>query len=70
MSAALERDQPCPPCPPLALHRLLTVSTVALLRAMQAAKVNKLIFSSSCATFGAPTTFPITERTPQRPTNP
>ena len=34
------------------------------------AKVQKLIFSSSCATFGAPTSFPITERTPQRPTNP
>ena len=27
-------------------------------------------FSSSCATFGSPTEFPITESTPQRPTNP
>jgi len=32
--------------------------------------VSKLIFSSSCATFGNPTEFPITERTPQRPSNP
>jgi UDP-glucose 4-epimerase/protoporphyrinogen oxidase len=45
-------------------------STVALVRAMNRAGVNRLIFSSSCATFGAPTTFPITETTPQRPTNP
>jgi UDP-glucose 4-epimerase len=37
---------------------------------MQRANVGRLIFSSSCATFGAPTTFPITETTPQRPTNP
>lgn len=48
----------------------LKVSTVALLRAMGAAGVDRLIFSSSCATFGAPTEFPITEQTPQRPTNP
>ena len=32
--------------------------------------MSKLIFSSSCATFGNPTEFPITERTPQRPSNP
>lgn len=48
----------------------ITVSTVALLRAMGGANVKRLIFSSSCATFGAPTEFPITEQTPQRPTNP
>uniref|UniRef100_A0A7S3WE82 NAD(P)-binding domain-containing protein n=1 Tax=Emiliania huxleyi TaxID=2903 RepID=A0A7S3WE82_EMIHU len=48
----------------------ITVSTVALLRAMGSAGVSKLIFSSSCATFGSPTQFPITEQTPQRPTNP
>ena len=48
----------------------ITASTVALVRAMNRAGVQRLIFSSSCATFGAPTTFPITETTPQRPTNP
>ena len=51
-------------------YQNITVSTVALQRAMQLAGVSKLIFSSSCATFGNPTEFPITERTPQRPTNP
>ena len=40
------------------------------MRAVQRANVHKLIFSSSCATFGNPTEFPITERTPQRPSNP
>ena len=48
----------------------ITASTVSLLRAMERAGVPRLIFSSSCATFGAPTTFPITEETPQRPSNP
>ena len=48
----------------------ITASTVSLLRAMGTAGVNKLIFSSSCATFGAPRSFPITEQTPQRPSNP
>ena len=48
----------------------ITASTVALLRAMERAATPRLIFSSSCATFGAPTTFPITEETPQRPSNP
>ena len=48
----------------------ITASTVSLVRAMNRAKVERLIFSSSCATFGSPTTFPITESTPQRPTNP
>jgi len=51
-------------------YQNITVSTVAILRAMQRAKVTKLIFSSSCATFGNPTEFPITERSPQRPSNP
>jgi UDP-glucose 4-epimerase len=37
---------------------------------MNRAGVSRLIFSSSCATFGSPTTFPITETSPQRPTNP
>lgn len=51
-------------------YQNITASTVSLVKAMEMAGVSKLIFSSSCATFGAPTTFPITEATPQRPTNP
>ncbi len=37
---------------------------------MQRAGVDRFIFSSSCATFGAPEHMPITEATPQRPSNP
>jgi UDP-glucose 4-epimerase len=33
-------------------------------------RVKKLVFSSTCATFGAPDQLPITEETPQRPANP
>ena len=51
-------------------YQNITASTVSIVRAMQSAGVQKLIFSSSCATFGAPKQFPITEASPQRPTNP
>ncbi|KAJ1631466.1 hypothetical protein T492DRAFT_591971 [Pavlovales sp. CCMP2436] len=43
----------------------ITVGTLQLLQAMDAASVSNLIFSSRC-----PTVFPITEETPQIPTNP
>jgi UDP-glucose 4-epimerase len=41
-----------------------------LLEAMLTAGVKKIVFSSTCATYGAPDSIPITEQTPQRPTNP
>jgi UDP-glucose 4-epimerase len=44
--------------------------TVNLLDAMRAASVERLVFSSTCATYGAPDTVPIPEDTPERPTNP
>jgi UDP-glucose 4-epimerase len=44
--------------------------TVNLLDAMRAAGVARLVFSSTCATYGAPDTVPIPEDTPERPTNP
>ncbi|MGB3294834.1 MAG: UDP-glucose 4-epimerase GalE [Phormidesmis sp.] len=44
--------------------------TLNLLMAMQAASVNKLVFSSTCATYGVPDSLPITETHPQRPINP
>jgi UDP-glucose 4-epimerase len=44
--------------------------TVNLLDAMRAASVERLVFSSTCATYGAPDTVPISEDTPERPTNP
>ena len=44
--------------------------TIHLLRVMLAHKVKKMVFSSSCATYGIPATLPITEATPQEPVNP
>ena len=41
-----------------------------LLDAMIAAGVKRLVFSSTCATFGPPERVPIDEETPQRPINP
>src|SRR5436305_11284104 len=41
-----------------------------LLDAMVAARVGKIIFSSTCATFGPPERLPIDESTPQQPINP
>src|SRR5207245_9443670 len=37
---------------------------------MIAAEVSRLVFSSTCATFGPPDRVPIDEETPQRPINP
>lgn len=44
--------------------------TLSMLNACRQAGVNKLIFSSSCATYGVPDHLPITETTPQSPINP
>lgn len=41
-----------------------------LLDAMVTAKVERLVFSSTCATFGPPERVPIDEEMPQRPMNP
>ena len=46
------------------------VTTLALLEMMREARVNKFIFSSTCATYGTPERLPITEETPQNPINP
>ncbi len=43
---------------------------VNLLKAMVGAGCSRLVFSSSCATYGVPDVLPIEEDTPQRPTNP
>ncbi|MCA1809060.1 MAG: UDP-glucose 4-epimerase GalE [Kiritimatiellia bacterium] len=47
-----------------------TGGAVHLAEAMRKAKVRRLVFSSTCATYGEPTSMPITEETPQAPTNP
>ena len=44
--------------------------TLALLDAMREHEVPRLVFSSTCATYGVPERLPITEDTPQRPINP
>jgi UDP-glucose-4-epimerase GalE len=46
------------------------VGTLSLLDAMRDAGVNRIVFSSTCATYGVPKSFPITEDTPQNPVNP
>ena len=44
--------------------------TSSLLEAMRAAGTERMVFSSTAATYGAPEQMPISEQTPQRPVNP
>jgi UDP-arabinose 4-epimerase len=44
--------------------------TLQLLEAMREEQVKKIVFSSSCASYGHPVTIPISEEHPQRPVNP
>jgi UDP-arabinose 4-epimerase len=44
--------------------------TLSLLRAMKETAVSRIVFSSTCATYGTPDRVPITESQPQRPINP
>ncbi len=46
------------------------VGTLNLLEAMRKSGVNKIVFSSSCATYGTPQYTPIDETHPQNPINP
>lgn len=46
------------------------VGTLQLLDAMVAAGCKRLVFSSTCATYGEPASLPIREEAPQRPVNP
>lgn len=46
-----------------------TVGTIALLSAMRASGVRKLIFSSTAATYGDPLSLPLTETSPTKPVN-
>lgn len=47
-----------------------TRGTLSLIQALDRAGVKKLVFSSTCATYGEPEKMPIREDTPQRPINP
>jgi UDP-glucose 4-epimerase len=46
------------------------VGTLSLLEAMRAAGVQRIVFSSTCATYGNPQRVPISEDHPQTPINP
>jgi UDP-arabinose 4-epimerase len=55
---------------PLAYYRTNVVKGLALLEAMQAAGVRKLVFSSTCAVYGMPVRVPMDEDHPREPINP
>lgn len=55
---------------PQKYYRNNVVGTLTLLEAMVACRVNKIVFSSTCATYGIPDSNPISEDQPQRPINP
>lgn len=55
---------------PFKYYRNNVANTLILLEAMQSCQVQKLVFSSTCATYGTPSEIPITETTPQQPINP
>jgi len=46
------------------------VGTLNLLEAMRKHGVRRMVFSSTCATYGEPDSLPLTETHPQRPVNP
>ena len=46
------------------------LGTFNLLEAMRAASIDKIVFSSTCATYGVPNTMPISEEHLQKPINP
>ena len=55
---------------PLRYYHNNTAGTISLLRAMQAAGVRRLVFSSTGAVYGEPERTPIVETMPQKPINP
>ncbi len=55
---------------PLQYYVNNTAGTIRLLEAMVEAGTGRMVFSSTCATYGQPEQVPITEDTPQCPINP
>ncbi|MBI1784944.1 UDP-glucose 4-epimerase GalE [Candidatus Sumerlaeota bacterium] len=51
-------------------YRNNAVGSLNLLKAMTRAEVGRIVFSSTCATYGMPESLPIREDHPQRPINP
>ena len=55
---------------PAKYYRNNVAGTLSLLEAMKNCNIDKLIFSSTCATYGMPNQIPIDENHPQNPINP
>ncbi len=55
---------------PLAYYDNNTAGTISLFKAMRETGVKRLVFSSTCATYGEPTSVPIVETMRQEPINP
>jgi UDP-arabinose 4-epimerase len=51
-------------------YRNNVAGSLTLLEAMRDSQVDRIVFSSTCATYGVPKTVPIREDTPQHPINP
>ena len=54
---------------PALYYRNNVAGTLTLLEAMREAGVERIVFSSTCATYGLPDSVPIAETTPQHPVN-
>lgn len=54
---------------PLRYYHNITSNTVLILETMKQFDVHKLVYSSTCATYGSPDVLPITEETPTVPIN-
>lgn len=55
---------------PVKYYQNNVTGALTLVEAMRDHGLDKLVFSSTCATYGVPDTVPITEEHPQRPINP
>ena len=55
---------------PAKYYRNNVIGTLSLMEAMRAAGVSRIVFSSTCATYGEPEEVPIRETQPQEPINP
>jgi UDP-glucose-4-epimerase GalE len=55
---------------PAKYYRNNVIGTLTLMEAMRTAGVSRIVFSSTCATYGEPEEVPIRETQPQRPINP
>ncbi len=55
---------------PAKYYRNNVAGTLSLLESMKSCSIDKIIFSSTCATYGMPDQIPIAENHPQNPINP